>query len=62
MKKMICLDCDKEFQSQSKEDILNQMMPHYMEFHKEMIEGQNKESKNEWFSRFNKNWEEAEEV
>lgn len=48
--------------SDSKEDVLNQMMPHYMESHKDMMENGNEESKAEWFDRFNKVWESAEEV
>lgn len=62
MKKIKCLDCEKEFMSDSKEDVLNQMMPHYMESHKDMMENGNEESKAEWFDRFNKVWESAEEV
>lgn len=62
MKKIKCLDCDKEFTSESKEDVLNQMMPHYMEDHKDMMQGQNEETKKEWFERFDRYWEGAEEV
>jgi len=62
MKKIKCLDCDKEFSSDSKEEVLNQMMPHYKEDHAEMMASSNEESKKEWFAKFNKDWETAEEV
>jgi hypothetical protein len=38
------------------------MMPHYQEDHKEMIEGKASESREEWFARFNKEWEAASKI
>ena len=62
MKKIKCLDCETEFISDSKEDVLNQMMPHYMDSHSEMMKEGTEESKKEWFERFDKNWGEAEQI
>ena len=59
MKKIKCLDCDKEFEGESKEEVLSKMHPHYMTDHKDVMEQGNEEKKKEWFEVFNKRWEEA---
>lgn len=62
MKKIKCYDCDTEFQSETKEDVLNQMYTHYMDVHKEIITGVSEKEKKEWMDNFNKDWEGAEQV
>lgn len=59
---MKCLDCDKKFSAGSSDEMMQAMMPHYQEDHKEMMEGNASESKEEWFTRFNKEWEGAKEI
>ena len=59
---MTCYDCDKEFQAESGKEILDLMHPHYMESHKEIIEGADEEKKAVWMKQFNSDWEAAEEV
>ena len=62
MKQMKCLDCDKTFQAETSDEMLQTMMPHYMSDHKEMMEkGGSDEEKKAWFARFHKEWEKAEE-
>ena len=62
MKKIKCLDCDKEFVAETSEEALNQMHPHYMEEHKEEMSGGTEEKRKAWFEDFNKSWESAEEA
>ena len=62
MKEMKCLDCEESFKADSPDEMMKAMMPHYMQAHKEMMEGQNSESKEEWMKRFHKNFDEAEEI
>jgi hypothetical protein len=42
--------------------MLNNMMPHYMEDHAEMMKSGNEEDKKIWFERFNKGWDDAQEI
>lgn len=62
MKKMTCLDCDKEFVADTSENMMNTMHPHYMEDHKDMMEEGTEEKKKLWMEAFHKKWEEAEEI
>jgi hypothetical protein len=62
MKEMKCLDCDQTFKAETPDEMMKVMMPHYMSVHSEMMKGQNEETKKEWMKRFNKDWEDAEEV
>ena len=62
MKKITCLDCDKEFTGESPEEVQKAMHPHYMEAHKDVMEAGNEEKRKEWFVRFNEKWESAPEV
>lgn len=62
MKQMKCLDCDETFKAETPEEMIQTMMPHYMSDHEDMMKRQNEETKEEWMKRFNKEWEEAEEV
>ena len=56
MKTLKCYDCDLEFHSETKEDILNQMYAHYMSSHNEIITGANEAEKESWMKRFNEDW------
>jgi guanylate kinase len=62
MKEMKCLDCDEMFKAETPEEMMMTMMPHYMEKHADMMKEQNEETKEEWMKRFNKAWEESEEL
>ena len=62
MKEMSCLDCEEKFQAESPNEMMQTMLPHYMEKHKEIMETNTEESKNEWMDRFHKEWEQAEEI
>ena len=61
MKEMKCLDCDEKFSAETPDAMMQAMMPHYMEKHKEMMEGQNDETKEDWMKRFHELWEAAPE-
>ena len=60
MKKITCLDCDEQFEGESKEAVMQAMMPHYMSDHKDVMEAGNEEKKKAWFEELNRRWEEAE--
>lgn len=62
MKKIKCYDCIQEFESDTPEDILNQMLPHYMDKHKDIMETNTVESKDAWMKRFYKDWNDALEI
>lgn len=62
MKKIQCLDCNKEFEGASPDAVLAQMHPHYMEAHQDIMKDGSEDKKKEWFERFNKNWERAPEM
>ena len=49
MKEMKCLDCEKTFKANSSEEMMNEMMPHYMEDHAEMMKSGTEEDKKIWF-------------
>ena len=62
MKRLKCLDCEEVFEAESSEEMLNKMQPHYMAEHKDIMAGADKNKQQAWFEKFNKNWEEAEEI
>lgn len=62
MKKIKCYDCDLQFESQTREDVLNQLYAHYMKDHNEIITGVSEEEKKIWMDKFEKDWSEAEDV
>ena len=53
MRKIKCLDCDKEFSGETKEEIMAFMMPHYMEDHKDVMSSGTEEKKKKWFLSMN---------
>lgn len=61
MKKIKCLDCEKEFQAETEKDAMDQMHPHYIEAHKDVMEAGTEEKKKEWMERFHHAWSGAEE-
>jgi len=62
MKKIKCLDCDKEFSANTEKEALGQMHPHYMDAHQDVMKAGTEADRKVWFERFHKNWEDAEEV
>jgi len=56
MKNFKCYDCDKEFQAQTKEEILGALYDHYMKDHKEIITGASEAEKKAWMEKFEKDW------
>lgn len=57
MKKMLCIDCKKvSFQAETSEQMMKEMMPHYMKAHPEIMSGKSKETREEWMKRFMKEW------
>ena len=62
MRKFKCLDCDKTFESETSKEMLNILYPHYMSEHQDVMKGGTDEKMKAWMEKFNKNWEEAEEI
>lgn len=62
MKKIKCLDCDKEFTAETDKEVLNLMLPHYMDIHKDIMANGTEADKDAWMKRFYTDWESAEEV
>ncbi|MEZ4200008.1 MAG: DUF1059 domain-containing protein [Candidatus Paceibacterota bacterium] len=61
MKTITCLDCEQQFSGETKESIMQAMMPHYMADHKDVMEAGNEEKKKVWFQEFGQRWEAASE-
>ncbi len=62
MKQMKCLDCGEMFKAKTPNEMMKEMMPHYMKKHSEMMKGQNKETQEEWMQRFDKEWKKAKDI
>jgi len=59
MKQITCYNCENVFESETSEDILNQLFAHYMKDHPEVIPNASDEEKKAWMVQFNKDWEAA---
>jgi len=57
MKKFKCPDCDEMFESETSEEMLNILMPHYMEKYHEIMAKGTEESKAVWMKQFHEDWE-----
>jgi hypothetical protein len=62
MKEMKCLECDEKFKANNGDEMLQAMMPHYKEAHSEMMKNGTDASRNEWFLKFDKYFQEAEVI
>ncbi len=62
MKKFTCYDCTEVFESETSKEMLDKLYLHYMDKHVEIITGVSEEEKKAWMAKFNKDWDEAEEV
>ena len=61
MKEMKCIDCDEKFSTETKDEMMQKMMPHYKSDHKDIMESGTKEGKEEWMKKFGEAWDKAEE-
>ena len=59
MRKFSCYDCEAEFTSDSRMDILKQLYEHYMRMHKDIITKASEEEKKAWMEQFERDWEAA---
>ena len=62
MKRIKCLDCDEMFEVEAEGDAIQTMMPHYMQEHQKMMQGQIEETKEDWMKRLHEEWESAENI
>ena len=62
MKTITCLDCDQEFAGETPEQVMEQMMPHYMNDHKDIMDAGTEEQRDGWLVEFNKRWDAAPEL
>ncbi len=56
MKNITCYDCAVVFESETREDILNQLYTHYVAEHKAVITRVSEAEKAAWMERFEKDW------
>jgi len=61
MKKFKCPDCEEVFEAETSKAMLETMMPHYKEMHKEMMEKGTEEDHKAWMEKFHKDWEATKE-
>lgn len=59
MKKIKCYECSKEFQAETREEMLKTLYEHYMKNHNAVITGASEEDKKAWMAKFEKDWSEA---
>lgn len=62
MKTLKCYDCDKQFESETRDDILSQLYTHYMKEHLSVITGAAEAEKKRWMEQFEKDWKSTSEV
>lgn len=62
MKRMKCLDCKEMFSAKTPEEMLKNMMPHYMAEHKTMMTKGTQEAKDAWMKKFHKKWDASKEI
>ncbi|MAG91561.1 hypothetical protein CMO83_02695 [Candidatus Woesearchaeota archaeon] len=61
MKKFKCPDCDEVFESETSEEMLNLLQPHYMSKHADIMKNGTEEKQKAWMEKFYKDWEGAKE-
>lgn len=61
MKTITCIDCDMQFSGETKEEVMQNMHPHYTQAHKDVMADGNEEKKKLWFVEFEKRWNDATE-
>lgn len=59
MKTITCIDCDMQFSGETQEELMQNMHPHYMESHKDVMAGANEEKRKEWFAELTRRWDAA---
>ena len=61
MKTITCIDCDAQFSGNTPEELMQNMMPHYQNEHKDVMDAGNEEKRKVWMEEFHKRWNEAPE-
>ena len=61
MKTITCIDCEKQFSGETKEELMNNMHPHYGTDHQDVMAQANAEKQAVWFAELDARWEAAEE-
>lgn len=61
MRNIECLDCDNKFSGETQKEVLDQMHPHYMQDHQDVMKDGDEAKKKVWFDEFQKRWDDGEE-
>lgn len=61
MKELKCPDCDETFESETFEEMLHLLQPHYMTQHADMMKSGTREEGRIWMKKFHEKWEATEE-
>ena len=61
MKELKCPDCDRVFESETPQEMLKILQPHYMSEHQDVMKNGTEEKQKIWMEKFHKDWEEAKE-
>lgn len=59
MKTITCIDCDKQFEGETQKELMENMHPHYMTDHKDVMANANKEKMEAWFAELEKRFNNA---
>ena len=62
MKTITCIDCAEQFSGETVENIMEAMMPHYMNDHKDIMDAGTEEQRDGWFAELNRRFDAAEEM
>jgi hypothetical protein len=56
MKTISCQDCEISLSSETREDILEQFLQHYIKEHQEILDTRSSEGKWAWMAEFERRW------
>ena len=59
MKTITCLDCEERFTGATPEEIMEAMMPHYMDVHSDLMNEGDDGLRDGWFVELNQRFDEA---
>jgi hypothetical protein len=62
MKTITCIDCEQTFSGETAEEIMEDMMMHYLGDHKDLLDVTTEELPDGWFVEFNQRFDLASET
>ena len=57
MKTITCIDCEQKFSGETAEEIMEEMMMHYLNDHGDIMDARTEELRDGWFIEFNQRFD-----